>query len=293
MVAARPARSTVEAILAGWFRHGGALAACLLMAGCNGLTQGTSSGPVTGAAAGSTSVNAVDSLQRCSEPLGTLAVDDGRNPAWWGPFYSRTQVTSIEPMVRLVVQQSNCFIITTLGNLRMENRISGITQYQRNSGEFRAGSNQQRGQRVAADYYLEPAILFAGDTTSGLAGGLGGLGGLGGRWGGVAAGALGGALRSNSTNVTMSLLDIRSGVQIAASEGSSTATNLGASLAGLGIGSGGGGAIGMGGFTRTPQGQATVAAFVDAYNKLVVATRNYTAQSVRGGSGTGGLLRVN
>ncbi len=277
-----------------WFRHGGALAAAVLVAGCNGLTQGTSSGPVTGAAAGATSVNAVDSLQRCSEPLGTLAVDDGRNQHWWGPFYSRTQVTSIEPMVRLVVQQSNCFIITSLGNARMENRISGITQYQRNSGEFRPGSNQQMGQRVAADYFLEPAILFAGDTTSGLAGGLGGLGGLaGGRWGGLAAGALGGAMRSNSTNVTMSLLDIRSGVQIAASEGSSTATNLGASLAGLGIGGGGAGFGGMGGFTRTPQGQATVAAFVDAYNKLVVATRSYRAQSVRGGSGTGGLLRVN
>jgi curli biogenesis system outer membrane secretion channel CsgG len=197
-------------------------------------------------------------------------------------------------MVRLVVQQSNCFVITSLGNQRMEGRISGITQYQRNSGEFRAGSNQQMGQRVAADYYLEPAILFAGDTTSGLAGGLGGLGGLaGGRWGGLAAGALGGALRSNSTNVTMSLVDIRSGVQVAASEGSSTATNLGASLAGLGVGGGAAVGAGMGGFTRTPQGQATVAAFVDAYNKLVVATRNYRAQSVRGGSGTGGLLRVN
>jgi curli biogenesis system outer membrane secretion channel CsgG len=276
-------------------KHGGALAAAaLLLAGCNGLSQGTSSGPVTGAAAGSTSVNAVDSLQRCSEPLGTLAVDDGRNQYWWGPFYGRTQVTSIEPMVRLVVQQSNCFVITSLGNQRMEGRISGITQYQRNSGEFRAGSNQQMGQRVAADYYLEPAILFAGDTTSGLAGGLGGLGGLaGGRWGGLAAGALGGALRSNSTNVTMSLVDIRSGVQVAASEGSSTATNLGASLAGLGVGGGAAVGAGMGGFTRTPQGQATVAAFVDAYNKLVVATRNYRAQSVRGGSGTGGLLRVN
>ena len=220
-------------------------------------------------------------------------MDDGRNQAWWGPFYSRTQVTTIEPMVRLVVQQSNCFIITTLGNLRMENRISGITQYQRDSGEFRAGSNQQRGQRVAADYYLEPAIIFAGDTTSGLAGGLGGLGGLGGRWGGLAAGALGGAMQQSSTSVTMSLLDIRSGVQIAASEGSSTATNLGATLAGLGLGYGGGGGGALSGFTRTPQGQATVAAFVDAYNKLVVATRNYTAQSVRGGSGTGGLLRVN
>ena len=175
----------------------------------------------------------------------------------------------------------------------MENRISGITKYQRDSGEFRAGSNQQRGQRVAADYYLEPAILFAGDTTSGLAGGLGGLGGLGGRWGGLAAGALGGAMRQNSTSVTMSLLDIRSGVQIAASEGSSTATNLGASLAGRGIGPGGGAGRMLSGFTRTPQGQATVAAFVDAYNKMVVATRSYRAQSVRGGSGTGGLLRVN
>ena len=154
------------------------LAAPLLAAGCNGLSQGTGSGPVTGAAAGAISANAVDSLQRCSEPLGTLAVDDGRNQAWWGPLCSRTQVTSVEPMIRLVVQQSNCFIVTSVGNLRMENRIAGITQYQRNSGEFRAGSNQQRDQRVAADYYLEPAILFAGDTTSGLAGGLGGLGGL-------------------------------------------------------------------------------------------------------------------
>ena len=100
-------------------------------------------------------------------------------------------------------------------------------------------------------------------------------------------------MRSSSTSVTMSLLDIRSGVQIAASEGSSTATNLGASLAGLRLGAGGGGGGMLSGFTRTPQGQATVAAFVDAYNKMVVATRNYRAQSVRGGSGTGGPLRVN
>ena len=275
-------------------RQGGALAAALLLAaGCNGLSQGTGGGPVTGAAAGGASVGAVEGLQRCSEPLGTLAVDDGRNQAWWGPFYQRTQVTSVEPMIRLVVQQSNCFIITSVGNLRVEDRVAGITRYQRESGEFRPGSNQQRGQRVAADYYLEPAILFAGDTTSGLAGNLGGLGGLGGRWGGLASGLAGAAMRQNSTSVTMSLLDIRSGVQVAASEGSSTATNLGASLAGLGFGPGGGGGGALSGFTRTPQGQATVAAFVDAYNKLVAATRNYRAQSVRGGSGTGGLLRVN
>ena len=199
-----------------WFRRSGALAAALLLlTGCNGLSQGTGGGPVTGAAAGGASLGAVEGLQRCSEPLGTLAVDDGRNQYWWGPFYQRTQVTSVEPMVRLVVQQSNCFVITSVGNLRLENRVTGITQYQRDSGEFRPGSNQQRGQRVAADYYyLEPAILFAGDTTSGLAGGLGGLGGLAGRWGGLASGLAGAAMRQNSTSITMSLLDIRSGVQV-------------------------------------------------------------------------------
>jgi len=175
---------------------GGALAAALALAGCNGLSQGTSSGPVTGAAAGSTSVNAIDSLQRCSEPLGTLAVDDGRNHAWWGPFYRNTQVTSIDPLVRLVVQQSNCFVITSLGNVRLEDRMSGITRFQRYSGEFRPGSNQQTGQRVAADYFLEPSIIFAGDTTSGLAGGLGGLGGLG---GGGGSGGSGGSSGSGSS----------------------------------------------------------------------------------------------
>ena len=63
-------------------RQGGALAAALLLAGCNGLSQGTGGGPVTGAAAGGASVGAVEGLQRCSEPHGTLALDDGRNQYW-------------------------------------------------------------------------------------------------------------------------------------------------------------------------------------------------------------------
>jgi len=264
-------------------------AVAMALGGCvGGVTQGTGGGPVTGAAAGSTSVGADSGLQRCSEPLGTLAVDDGRDQMWWGAFSRQTQVTTIEPMIRLVVQQSNCFMLTTVGNTRMEGRIQGITALQR-SGEFRAGSNQQRGQRVAADYYLEPAILFANSPTSGIAGGLGGFGG---GWGGLAAGVAGAALRQSSTSVTMSLFDIRSGVQVAASEGSSTSSDLGATLAGLGAGYGGGGGGALSAYQRTPAGQATLAAFVDAYNKLVVAARGYRAQEIRGGAGTGGLLRV-
>jgi hypothetical protein len=267
----------------------GVVVAALALGGCmGGVSQGTGNGPVTGAAAGSASLGADSGLQRCSEPLGTLAVDDGRDQVWWGAFTRQTGVTTVEPMIRLVVQQSNCFMLTSVGNLRMEGRLQGITNLQR-SGEFRAGSNQNRGQRVAADYYLEPAILFAGSPTGGIGGALGGFGG---GWGGLAAGVAGAALRQSSTSVTMSLFDIRSGVQIAASEGSSTSSELGATLAGLGAGHGGGGAGALSGYTRTPAGQATVAAFVDAYNKLVVGVRNYRAQEIRGGAGTGGLLRV-
>ena len=57
-------------------------------------------------------------------------------------------------------------------------------------------------------------------------------------------------------------------------------------------GFGGGAAGALGGYQRTPAGQATVAAFVDSYNKMVVALQNYRAQEVRGGLGTGGRLRV-
>lgn len=263
----------------------GVVGTAVLLGGCMGEQQQ----PVTGAASGSTSVGAQASLERCAEPLGTLAVDDGRQQAWWGPFTTATQVTTIEPMVRLIVQQSNCFILTSLGNTRLEGRLQGITNLQR-GGDFRPGSNQQRGQRVAADYYLEPAILFAGSNTGGVGAGLGGFGG---GWTGLAAGVAGAALTTRSTSVTMSMFDIRSGVQIAASEGSSTSSDLGATLAGFGVGAGGGGFGGLTAYSRTPQGRATVAAFGDAYNKMVVALRNYSAQSVRGGSGTGGRLRVN
>ena len=62
------------------------------------------------------------------------------------------QAAALEPLIRLAVQQSNCFVITAVGNARTDSRLTAITDRQRNSGEFRAGSNQQKGQRVAADY---------------------------------------------------------------------------------------------------------------------------------------------
>jgi hypothetical protein len=134
-----------------------ALACALALGGCvtpggGTVSTGTSPTAVTGGAAGGTSAGANPSLERCAAPLGTLAVDDGRGKDWYASFGAATQVTSIEPLLRVAVQQSNCFVITAIGNSRTDSRLTAITDKQRNSGEFRAGSQQQKGQRVAADY---------------------------------------------------------------------------------------------------------------------------------------------
>ncbi|MFO1072905.1 MAG: CsgG/HfaB family protein [Geminicoccaceae bacterium] len=257
-----------------------ALTSCLGAGGS--VTQGSGGTAVTGSAAGSTSVGADSGLERCSETLGTLAVDDGREQSWWGDFYARTQITSIEPMIRTLVQQSNCFVITSMGNERLNRRIQEIRDQTRNTGEFRAGSNYQKGQAIAADYFLEPTILFAASNAGGLGGALGGyLGSLG--------TAVGGALGNEKhTTVNLTLFGIREGAQIAASEGSASSNDLTAFVGGF---FGDSVPAGLVGYTKTPEGKATVAAFVDAFNKMIVAVKNYQAQTVKGGLGRGGTMK--
>jgi hypothetical protein len=260
-------------------------AAAAILVGCaeGGIvTPGSHSTGVSGAAAGGASAGAASNLERCPAPLGTIAVDDGREADWFGKFGSATQVTNIDPLLRLAIQQSNCFVITSIGNQKIDATLNRITQTQRNSGEYRAGSKQQKGQRVAADYLMQPQIVINNSAVGGVAAALGGLVDN-------KLGALAGSVQSRVSVVTLSLFDIRSSVQISASEGSATATNYGVAL-GL-LGGGGGGALG--GFSQTPEGKATVVAFIDAYNKMVVSLRNYRAQDVKGGLGRGGVLKVN
>lgn len=258
----------------------------LASTGC--VTMGTNSTAVSGSAGGGTNVGASSSLERCDQTLGTLAIDDGRAANWYGRFGSATKVTTIEPLIRLAVQQSNCFVITSIGNLRTDSRLSRVTDKQRNSGEYRAGSKQQKGQRVAADYYLEPSIIIdessLGKVSGALSGIVGGALGLGRGFGRVAGG-----LEMKSSVVTLTLHDIRSAIQISASEGSATSNNYSAALGAFGRRGGGS----MGGLTNTPAGKATIAAFLDAYNGMVRALRNYEAQDVKGGLGRGGTLKVN
>lgn len=253
------------------------------LSACSSISTGNPFTSMSGAAGGSTSVDANSDLEHCDQTLGTIAIDDGRNSDWYGQFGSATKVTSIEPLLRLAVQQSNCFVITSIGNQQLDSRLSRITDQQRNSGEYRAGSNQQKGQRVAADYYLEPKIIIDNDSVGGIGAALGSI------FGNSTVAGLAGAMESKASVVTLSLFDIRSSVQISTSEGSATATNYGAALGGLTGGTG----AGLGGFSRTPEGKATVAAFSDAWNKMIISLKNYKAQTVKGGLGTGGVLKVN
>lgn len=265
-----------------------ALSLCsLITSGC--ISTGTGGTAISGSAGGSESLDANTTLEHCDQTLGTLAIDDGRNATWYHAFYRATNVTTIEPLIRLAVQQSNCFVITSIGNIRSDDRLRRITDLQRNSGEYRAGSKQQKGQRVAADYYLEPAIVIDNSSIGGVAGTAAAL--LGNRFGsfGNSIATIGGGFDAKSSVVSLTLFDIRSALQIAISEGSSTASNYGAALGYFSSDV----STALKGYSNTPEGKATVAAFLDSYNGLVRSLRNYKAQNVKGGLGRGGSLKVN
>jgi curli biogenesis system outer membrane secretion channel CsgG len=233
----------------------------------------------SGGAAGGSAEGASAQLQRCDEPFGTLAVQEDQTAPWWREYYGRyPSLGSTTPVLRMLVQQSNCFVVVergrAMGNMMQERALQ-------QSGELRDGSNFGKGQMVSADFTMSPSIQFSAKGTSGMGGALGGL------FGSV-AGAIAGGLRSNEAATTLLLIDNRSSVQISAAVGS--AKNYDFALFGGMFGGGVGG--GAGAFTSTPEGKVLTAAFADSYNQMVQALRGYKAQQVKGGLGKGGTLKV-
>lgn len=258
-------------------------ALALGLSGCNATmpTMGGASGmTATGSASGASAEGANAQLEHCAESLGTLAVYEDQTAPWWHSYYARyPQLGSTTPVLRMLIQQSNCFVVVERGHAM--NNMMGERALQ-DSGEMRSGSNFGKGQMVAADYTMSPSIQFSQQGTGGMGAAIGGL--LGSR----AVGALAGGLSSNEAATTLLLIDNRSGVQISSSVGS--AKNFDFKLFGGAFG--GGVAGGAGGFTNTPQGKVLTAAFADSYNQMVRSLRNYRAQTVKGGLGKGGSLKV-
>lgn len=249
-----------------------ALSGCVATAPKLGDAKGT----VTGAAGGAAAEGENNKLARCDETLGTLAMQEDQSAPWYAQLRQH-QLGSTIPVLRLMIQQSNCFVIVERG-AGMQNMMQERALQQ--SGEMRAGSNFDKGQMVAADYLMRPAIQFSGK--SGGGGGFLGGGALG------LVGALAGSVGRNEASTTLLLIDSRSGVQISAAEGSAKNFDFGFFGASFTSGLGGGG----GGYANTPQGKVVTAAFADSFNQMVTALKSYKAQTVKGGLGAGGRLGV-
>ncbi len=263
-----------------------ALAGLLALSGCQtmDMQMGSQSAKTvaTGSAAGAATSGESSALERCDSPLGTVSLIENVNAGWYTVLTGEYKLPPTANLLRLLVQQSNCFVVVERGAAGM-NAMTRERALQQ-SGAMRGGSNVGRGQMVASDYGQSPEIVFSNNDAGGLGGAIGGLVG-GGR--GRAIASLGANLQTKEASALLTLIDNRSGVQVAAAEGSASKTDF----AGFADLAGGRAAGGIGGYTRTPQGKVIAAAFMDAFNQMVRSLRNYKAQTVRGqGLGGGGRL---
>jgi curli biogenesis system outer membrane secretion channel CsgG len=256
-------------------------AATLLLTGCAGPMQMGDPGAktvATGSAGGANAQGANTQLERCDKSLGTLTIVEEANQPWLYQFTQQYQMQSTVPLLRMIIQQSNCFVLVERG--RAFHNMQGERELMA-KGDLRKTSNMGKGQMVAADYTATPSVTFS-------AGGTGGVGALLGGMLGSVGSIIGGSVKSNEASTMLLLTDNRSGIQLAAAEGSAKNWDYGL-MAGFFDGGFGGG----GGFSKTPQGKVLAASFMDSYNQLVKAVRNYQAQSVEGGLGNGGTLKTN
>ena len=211
----------------------------------------------TGGAGPNSSTNANAQLERCDSPKGTLAVVEPQSQVVGN--LQRYGLGSPTAVLRMLVQQSNCFQVVergaAMGNMMQERALA-------QSGELQQGSNVGKGQIAAADFIVNPNVVFSESNAGGMGGTIGGL--LGGRAGAVIGGVAGG-VKFKQAETTMLLVDSRSGIQVAAATGSAEKADF--ALGGVLLGRGGGG--GFGGYSNTNEGKMIVASFVDNWNNIV------------------------
>jgi len=244
----------------------------LALAGCLGAT--TAAFGQSGNASGGAS----ETLEHCNKTLGVLRIQEDTAAPWYR--YYGPRLGSSAPLLSMMILKSNCFVVVERGT--GEASLNDETRRARGD-EARESGTRGKGQQVVADFLLKPEIVMANKDNEGAR--MGGISSLFGK-----AGAVLGNLNMKSSEVgtVLTLVDIRSTVRLAAAEGYSKNTSFG--FGGIGLGSGG--ALAGSAYANTDEGKLVSAAFFDAYNKLVVAVRQYKAQTVEGGLGEGGSLGV-
>src|SRR5262245_55465963 len=92
-------------------------------------------------------------LEHCDKAMGALAVVEPQD--YVAQSLSHYGLQSPTGLIRMMVQQSNCFIVVERGiglqNMQQERALQ-------ESGELRQNSNIGGGQMVGADFILTPAV---------------------------------------------------------------------------------------------------------------------------------------
>lgn len=230
--------------------------AVLLLAGAQVHAQAQGS-------AGPSGAQNSNGLQQCDKPMGALAVVEPADEVTQS--LARFNLQSPTGLIRLMVQQSNCFVVvergTAMKNMQQERALA-------EAGELRQGSNIGGGQMVGADFVLTPDIVFSEGNAGGVGGAVASL--FGNK--NPALGALAGGLKFKEAQTSMLVTDARSGLQVAAAEGSARKADLrlGAFLAASGVST----ATAVDGYQKTNEGKVIAASFTDNYNNIVLAVRN-------------------
>jgi hypothetical protein len=200
-----------------------------------------------------------DELQKCEQPIGTLAVVEPQNE--YIMALRRYQLGSPVGLIRMMVQQSKCFVVVERGvamrNIKQERELA-------RAGELQQDENMGGGMMKAADFILTPAVVISNSNAGGVGGAVGGL--LGRR---NPIGAVAGGVKFKEAETSMLIADARTTIQVAAAEGKAKKTDfrLGA------IGWAGGAVGAVGGYTNTAEGKIIAASYLDNFNNIVTALK--------------------
>jgi Curli production assembly/transport component CsgG len=199
--------------------------------------------------------------EKCDKPMGAMAVVEPQD--YVTQELSRYGLQSPTGLIRMMIQQSNCFLVVERG-IGMQNMMQERALQE--SGELRQSSNMGGGQMISADFVLTPAVVFQENNAGGVGGALGGL--IGGNSGRV-LGAVAGGVKFKEAQTSMLVADARSGLQVAAAEGSAKKADLrlGAALFGSSA------AGGLGGYQNTNEGKVLSASLMDNFNNIVRSVR--------------------
>ncbi|QNN58212.1 curli production assembly/transport component CsgG [Diaphorobacter ruginosibacter] len=247
-----------------------ALAACAMTACGEKKTElGEGSSEVTGSAGPAGAQGANPTLERCEQPIATVALLE--NPRGYVMPSAVNLPPTPVPLVKLLMQQSGCFrVVDRAGGLQGTLREGEL----RDAGVLRKNGTVEKGKGYEAQYTMTPSLTFSEqDAGRGLAGiiamipVLRDIAGLA----GVAE-----QVKFKEAQTALFLTDNETTEQVAASTGSAKATDLGVGGFVLGRVGGGAGA----GWSNTNEGKVIAAAFLHSHNQLVQQLRLLQAKEL-------------